>query len=203
MQKIPKEEIDKLVKKYTSKLEKGVKRDLKSPKKNSDFSREYEQFRLEAMSKFASKYEKMAKFAGKIIRTKPNDKVLPKIKESIELSHLKISPNDVSSFAVFYPLLIGIIFLLGGIVSFVFGGVTLALFLFLFFLISLLFITPLSKFPLSIANKWRAKSGDQLVLCVLYIVIYMRHTSNLENAIKFASDHLGGSISLDLKKITP
>jgi hypothetical protein len=201
MQKIPKEEIDKLVKKYTSKLEKGVKKDSKTPKKNSEFSREYEKFREESMSKVASRYEKMAKFAGRVISTKPNDKVLPKIKESIELSHLNITPKDVSSFAVFYPLIIGMIFLLGGIVSFVFGMIPLALFLFLFFLICLLFITPLSKFPMSIANRWRAKSGDQLVLCVLYIVIYMRHTSNLENAIKFASDHLGGSVSLDLKKI--
>ena len=40
-----------------------------------------------------------------------------------------------------------------------------------------------------------------MVPCILYIVIYMKHTSNLERAIGFASQHLRPPLSLDLKKI--
>jgi hypothetical protein len=40
-----------------------------------------------------------------------------------------------------------------------------------------------------------------MVLCIFYIVTYMRHTSNLELAINFASEHINPPLSLDLKKI--
>ncbi|GAJ04390.1 unnamed protein product, partial [marine sediment metagenome] len=36
---------------------------------------------------------------------------------------------------------------------------------------------------------------------ILYIVVYMRHTPNLERAIAFASDHLQYPLSLDFKKV--
>ena len=40
-----------------------------------------------------------------------------------------------------------------------------------------------------------------MVPAILYIVVYMKHTSNLERAIAFASEHLEGPLALDFKKI--
>jgi hypothetical protein len=40
-----------------------------------------------------------------------------------------------------------------------------------------------------------------MVPAILYIVVYMRHTSNLEKAISFASEHLQYPLALDFKKI--
>jgi hypothetical protein len=40
-----------------------------------------------------------------------------------------------------------------------------------------------------------------MVPAILYVVVYMRHTSNLERAIKFASEHLQAPLALDFKKI--
>ena len=139
MQKIPKGEIDKLIQKYTAKLEKNISRDVEQPK-NNDFSREYGKFRKEAMSNNLTRYERLAKFAGKIINTKPNDKILPKLRESLEITHLNLTVNDVSSFAIFYPLLFGIFAILLGGVAYLFDQVGLALFLGLVFLVSLLLI---------------------------------------------------------------
>lgn len=201
MQKIPKEELDKLIKKYTSKLEKNISRDVEQPKRNSEFSREYETFKGEVMSKSLSRYEKLAQFAGRIIKTKPNDKLIPRLEESLEITHLNLSLGDVSSYAIFYPLLFGIFFLIFAILAFVFEILGLAFVLAILFLVALMMIPVLSKRPIGLADKWRIKAGDQIVLCILYIVIYMRHTSNLENAIKFASDHIGGPIALDLRKV--
>jgi hypothetical protein len=45
------------------------------------------------------------------------------------------------------------------------------------------------------------KASNQMVLSIFYIVTYMRHTSNLENAIDFAAEHLPPPLSLDLKKV--
>jgi hypothetical protein len=40
-----------------------------------------------------------------------------------------------------------------------------------------------------------------MVLAVFYIVTYMRHTSNLERAIAFASEHLAPPLAMDMRKI--
>ena len=58
-----------------------------------------------------------------------------------------------------------------------------------------------STMPSRLAQKWKLKASSQMVPCILYIVVFMRHTSNLELAIKFASDHLPPPLSLDFKKL--
>src|SRR3989344_1182007 len=40
-----------------------------------------------------------------------------------------------------------------------------------------------------------------MVPAILYIVIYMKHTSNFEKAVSFASEHLQPPLALDFKKI--
>ena len=59
----------------------------------------------------------------------------------------------------------------------------------------------MQKIPDFMANIWRMKSSNQMVLCIFYVVTYMRHTSNLELAIEFASEHLAPPLSLDLRKV--
>jgi hypothetical protein len=60
---------------------------------------------------------------------------------------------------------------------------------------------PLAKYPIHLASKWRLAASNQMVLCILYVVIYMRHTSNLEHGIKFAGEHVGNPLALDLRKV--
>src|SRR3989344_6797286 len=71
----------------------------------------------------------------------------------------------------------------------------------LLMIFGVLAIKPLSKFPIYLANKRRLAASNQMVVCILYIIIYMRHTSNLEHAIKFAGEHIGNPLALDLRKI--
>ena len=56
-------------------------------------------------------------------------------------------------------------------------------------------------YPKRLANKWRLKASSQMVPAILYIVVYMRHTSNLEKAIAFAAEHLEYPLALDFKKV--
>jgi len=62
-------------------------------------------------------------------------------------------------------------------------------------------VKPISRYPLHLAMKWRLQASNQMVLCILYIVMYMRHTSNLELAVKFAGEHIGNPLALDLRKV--
>jgi Flp pilus assembly protein TadB len=59
----------------------------------------------------------------------------------------------------------------------------------------------INGYPLRLANKWRLKASSQMVPAILYIVVYMRHTPNLEKAIAFASQHLQYPLALDFKKV--
>jgi len=201
---ISNEEIQKILEKYKNKLDNKI--DLNSAvdeyRPDPDFSKEYTKFRDEALGKTFTRYEKFCNFSETIIKVDPSEKDRESISRSIEMAHLDISPTGAASFAVLLSTLLVIIGVVVGGVSYFLTGEFGLLFLALFLiLIAVILIGPITRFPNYIANRWRMDASNQMVLCILYIVIYMRHTSNLENAIKFASDHLMGSLSLDLKKV--
>ncbi|MBU1129448.1 MAG: hypothetical protein KJ949_02335, partial [Nanoarchaeota archaeon] len=76
-----------------------------------------------------------------------------------------------------------------------------ALFFVLMIVVSLFLFYFVNGYPDRLANKWRLKASSQMVPAILYIVVYMRHTPNLEKAISFASQHLQYPLSLDFKKV--
>ena len=159
-------------------------------------SREYMQFKKEAMPRHLTLYEKLCNLSEKILKIKPNKKKEEAIKGDISIAHLNITPSGVVSLSLLAPILI---MLFGSLFSyFIFQSL---FFVFFFVIIGLSLMAALRNLPSYIANNWRLKASNQMVLCVFYIVTYMRHTSNLENAIEFAADHLAAPLSLDLKKI--
>jgi len=200
---IPREEIEKILDKYQSKLNKRLSN---SGQYNPDpnFSREYSQFKKEATSRKRGVYENLCNFSETILKTSPAEKDFDSIKESIEMTHLKITPGGASSFATLFVGIIVMFSLFMGVISYVFSGYEsfgLLVVALLIALIAVMIIKPLTRIPINIATKWRLRVGDQMILCVLYMVIYMRHTSNFENAIKFASDHVGDPLALDMRKV--
>jgi hypothetical protein len=76
-----------------------------------------------------------------------------------------------------------------------------ALFFILIVFVSIFLFYFVNKYPERLAKKWRLKASSQMVPAILYIVIYMRHTPNLEKAIAFASKHLQPPLALDFKKV--
>jgi hypothetical protein len=159
-------------------------------------SREYMQFKKEAMPRHLTLYEKLCNLSEKILKIKPNKKNEEAINGNISIAHLNITPSGVVSLSLLAPILI---MLFGSLFSyFIFQSL---FFVFFFVILGLSLMAALRNLPSYIANSWRLKASNQMVLCVFYIVTYMRHTSNLENAIEFAADHLAAPLSLDLKKI--
>ncbi len=202
---ISRDEIDKILKKYQSKLNKQIgPSGLENYKPSSEFSREYTKFKEEAMPKRLSAYEKLCNFSETVIKVNPSEKDVGSLQESIRVAHLNLTPTGAASFSLLFVSLVVIFSLFAGGASYFvsgfksFGGLLAAI---IVSLVAILLIKPLTRYPINIATKWRLKASDQMVLCVLYMVIYMRHTSNFENAIKFASEHVGEPLSLDLRKI--
>lgn len=163
---------------------------------------EYQTFRKERISKAVSFYEKACLLSEKILKVKPDNKDRELLEESIKIAHLNFSPEGATSFALLGPL----IFIFFGImlamsIPILFGK-QYSLFLMLFILIvGIILIFIFKKMPEFLADSYRLKASNEMVLCIFYMVTYMRHTSNLELAIKFAADHLTGPLALDLRKV--
>ena len=195
MADISKEELNNLLNKYQSKIEKQLNISVKRQEKPI-FSREYQLFKKELMPKPLGFYEKACNFSENLIKIKPKQTTAEKLQKSINISHLDITPTGAVSFSILGPLLFIILTtVLSLVLTKGFFFIVISLF------VGLMLISILSSLPNLIANNWRMKSSNQMVLCIFYIVTYMRHTSNLENAIAFAAEHLSPPLSLDLKKV--
>ena len=189
-------EIGDLMSKYSQKLD----GELGAPKEDTPekgiASTEYQEFKAEYTPKRLNLYEKLCNFSEKLIKISPDPRKVEDYKEAIEICHLNITPGGTVSFSILFPL---IFVFLGTLFSYLLLQSTF--FILFFLIIGLAVILPLQRLPLIIANNLRLKASNQMVLCIFYVVTYMRHTSNLERAVEFASDHLAAPLSLDLKKV--
>jgi hypothetical protein len=200
---MPNSSADDILKKYGRKLQNEINTEQTYQQQSGqDFSSEYVKFKSDMMPSL-SKYENLAKAFGRMLQVKLSSKDSENITKKINTAHLDLNPSDVVS-AAFLSAIIGF-----------FGGVLLCialwlleftssfpLLLFFLFLVSAIFIFfYLYSMPERLATKWRLKASSQMIPCILYTVVYMKHTSNLERAINFASKHLDPPLSLDLRKV--
>ncbi len=187
-----KQEVENLVEKYQDAIKSQLAiTQIEQPQKI--YSRQYDIFRQEAMPKHLSIYENFCKYFGKFNIKIPS--LETQIQDAITITHLNIKPSDATSFAIVAPLLI---MLFGIIVSIWFDLIFYVMFS-IFVGIALIFM--FLKIPEYTANQWRMRASNQMVLCIFYVVTYMRHTSNLERAIEFAAQYLAPPLSLDMQKI--
>ena len=199
---------DDILKRYGAKIERekrgydreeaGRRSQVAGGKKK--FSKSYEKFRSSMLPEF-SRYERWCKSMGNIFTIKVGEKDKMRIDRAIEIAHLNVTASEVVVFATM--LLFGTLF--GGIAFFIAIWLLTEsfsmIFLFLIFVFSIFLFFYASKTPERLAVKWRLKASSQMVPAILYIVIYMKHTSNFEKAVAFASEHLSAPLSLDFKKI--
>jgi len=184
-----------LIAKYKLKLSEQLELQATMPSSQL-YSREYQIFRKEILPPHLSAYEKLCNFSAKILKLKVKPDKAAKMQDMLDACHLQTTPAAVTAASLVLPvafLFFSMFFSLLVLKSTFFAlfGLTIAL--------AAIFI--LQNVPSYMANIWRMKASNQMVLCVFYIVTYMRHTSNLELAIEFASEHLSPPLSLDLRKI--
>lgn len=188
------------IKEILGKYERKLEEEIKTSEENVNFSKEYLTFKSEMAPEF-NRYEKWCKSLGNLIKLNISEKDKQKIGRHLEIAHLDIEPWQAItlSFMVFFST-----FILGALISaaiFLIGGSFPFLFFFLILILALFLFYYMHGYPERIANKWRLKASSQMVPCILYIVVYMRHTANFEKAIAFASEHLEYPLALDFKKV--
>lgn len=186
---------DDLIAKYKQKLSEQLEVQASMPSSRL-YSREYQAFRTEILPAHMNFYEKLCNFCVKFLNLKIKPEKSARTQELINTCHLQVTPGGVVAASIIVP------------VAFMALGVMISLLILdsMFFtlfclLIGISGIFIMQKIPDFMANVWRMKSSNQMVLCIFYVVTYMRHTSNLELAIEFASEHLAPPLSLDLRKV--
>jgi len=193
--------VDEVLRKHSAKIEKKIKSVPKNT--GAGYSSAYDRFKKE-MAPELSKYEKWCHSLGNVIKLKISKKDEDRIAKHIGIAHLEVEPWQALTLSVMSFISV---FLIGLIISIAVTLIkqSLAEFPFLFFILitvlSIFLFYFVNGYPKRLANKWRLKASSQMVPAILYLVVYMRHTPNLEKAVAFASEHLSPPLSLDLRKV--
>ena len=191
--------VDDILKKYGSKIEGNIQT-LNPIKQN--YSREYVKFKQEMVPEI-TRYERWCKSLGSLIKLNVSKKDEEKIRRHLEIAHLDVEPWQALTLSVLAFLSIFFIGLIISLAVVLIKGINAFPFLFFFLtiILSMFLFYFFNGYPARLANQWRLKASSQMVPAVLYIVVYMRHTANFENAIAFAAEHLQYPLALDFKKV--
>lgn len=171
-------------------------------------SRQYRIFREEERIASLPRtfYEKICRFFGKTLKISPDKKTREKLQKAIDFSHLKLTPDDVSSMPLGIGLLVSVIVLVMlainisgisilGYHGMAFGNVMIVL------LMTMLLVYYLYNYPFHLKKVYEIDAGSEIVSFILYMSMHMRNTPNLEGAVKFAAENLTGNLSYEIRKL--
>jgi hypothetical protein len=189
-----------IIKKYTEKIEKEI-----STPQTSHESKEYLQFKQDMIPE-VTRYERWTKSLGNTFKIKLSEKENTKIQRYLNDAHLDVTASQALALSAMSLVIVFLATIICAFsIMFIKESKTISPELFAFIVLGML--TALFIFyytytmPQRMANSWKMKASSQMVPAILYVVIYMKHTSNLERAIEFAAQHLEGPLALDFKKI--
>lgn len=182
-----------------------LNRDVELPPYDNEsergYSREYREYKEEEREEQElTRYEKFCRKSGSLFNIKADDSSVERLAPPLRLLGLEISPGMVLSASV-----------LVGFSSFMLWGVLIMANMFLGLLpmemLFLLIVFPISAAvytymkPVFDAKSKVINSSGEMILSILYMVVYMRSSPNLEGAVRFAALNLSGDIADDLKGV--
>lgn len=159
------------------------------------YTSDYRQFLKEIKKRPETVFEKLCSFFERL-GIEPDPKTRSKLESEIETAYLNVTPRGVYSFSV----AVMAFFLTISFFLFFTGFLSLPLLL-MSVAGSLLAGYAVASYPSVLSKTVRMKMASDMVLAVLYMVIYMRSSPQLEGAVKFAAENLPPPLSWDLKKL--
>ncbi len=158
-------------------------------------SREYRIFKKGQRRKL-NWYETLTSISEKFMKISPDKSSKEEIQKAIGFTGLQITPEGVMSLFAMTVILfamLGIAFIVAGLLP-VMGGVLLIA---LGLLIGYYFL----KYPQGKLKSVRIEASSQIVLAILYMVVSMRISPNLERALKFAASNISGALAWDMRRL--
>jgi len=158
-------------------------------------TREYKIFKRHERRK-KNWYEVLANISGSLMRISPGKETRDKLNSAIAFTGLRVTPSSVMSMFVLSTLfftIIGILFAVLGVIPLI-GGIALPF-------VGVLIGYYLIRYPMNLLKTMRIKASSQVVLAILYMVVSMRISPNLEGALKFAASNISGELAWDMRRL--
>ncbi len=160
------------------------------------YSLEYRIFKEEEeQEKRMNCYEKLCK-KFQFIEIVPSEKTKKELQKAIDFLGWKLSPEEIITFATMSFFLLFLVLSLPCLFLPLPPAIKI-----LSLIIPVFTAYYVYEYPLSKAAELRVKCGKDLVLAVLYMIVYMKNNPNFEGAVRFAAVNLEGPLSKDLKQV--
>ncbi len=185
-----------ILEKYSKKLESEITNSEETPTSSQDYSH----FKKDMINEL-SRYERWCQSLGNILKVKVSEKDRVRIQKHLDVSKINVTPSQALSLSIVSFIGLFLLTLLVSVSILLITSEFPLLFAFLGIIASMFVFYYTYSLPERLANLWRLKASSEMVPAILYIVIYMKHTSNLERAIAFTADHLEGPLAQDFMKI--
>lgn len=157
-------------------------------------SRDYRRFKEDEAAEKMNIYESLCKFSERL-NIEPDKEMANGMQKAIDFAHIKVTPVGAFSFAI----LAGIFTIILAVLAILVGaGLTTGIIL---FGLAAAAIFVLAKYPELKADGFRIKASQEIILAIIYMVIYMRTSPQMEGAVRFAAKNLSGPLAYDLRKI--
>jgi Flp pilus assembly protein TadB len=158
-------------------------------------SREFKIFKRKEKKRLTW-FEILARLSGKILKANPDENTRKEMESAISFTGLRVTPQDVMGLVV-----LDLIIFVGVAVVLAISG--------LMPLVGSMFIAALGiglayyflRYPVNLLKSYRIRASSQVVLAVLYMVVSMRISPNLENALRFASANISGPLAWDMRRL--
>lgn len=183
-----------------------LNRDMEMPPYNTGsrkgYSREYKEYREEEKKhKELSRFEKLCLKSSEILNLKAGDSMQEKLSPALGLLGWEITPGMVFSAAVATSFSMFMLWAMLFMVNIFVGTIIPISIMLVAGLVSLLSGVYVFYKPVYDAKNKVIRSSGEMILSILYMVIYLRSSPNIEGALRFAGLNLEGPISDDLKGI--
>ncbi|MFH1431978.1 MAG: hypothetical protein ABIG84_02060 [archaeon] len=159
-------------------------------------SADYKKYRTdEKLKSDSSLFEKMCFFSGRIVQLKFSQKMQEKLETDIRVGRLAIKADDVGGLLVISLALMSLLL------------IPLSLFYFDNSMRYGIWIFPMAwsyyvlTYPAFRAQVIKIQAADESLKVVLYMAMYLELNPNLENAVRFAAEHIEGPLEKDLSKL--
>ncbi len=184
----------------------SIERDIQlppynTPQKNT-YSRRYQQYKKEEeKSRKFNRYESFCNKSARYFNISADESIREKLLPHLNLLGWQVTPGMVMAGS----LSAGLIGLFAWFILFsintLLGNIIPLSMMAIFFIIPIVGGIYLFFYPKYAAKNKMIESSGEMILAILYMVVYLRKTPNLEGAVRFAALNLNGPIANDLKAV--
>ena len=162
----------------------------------SNKSREYRKYEEEEkVSEEKNWYEKLTSLSGKVFRADPFEDLEDKLDHAVKFLGWSVDLRTIMPASLLSMFLVFIVAL-----PFMFVPMH-GVFKLLVILLPIVTFVYITFYPVISARRKVINASGDMILAILYIVIYMRSSPNMEGAIRFVASNLKGEISKDFSRM--